>query len=126
MSGLLPATCALQIAFYIPHTYCYQSFSPPKLKRNKSKAPWAFHWLKGKQILPHSPPWFQSVQHKKKPWTLPFYFLSCKCFNSAILPALCTNSSPLIRSYLSSFNRSYITFRTVEIGKPYLFKEKKL
>jgi hypothetical protein len=52
MSGLLPATCALQIAFYIPHTYCYQSFSPPKLKRNKIKYPWAFHWLKGKQIAP--------------------------------------------------------------------------
>jgi hypothetical protein len=51
MSGLLLATCALQIAFYIPHTYCYQSFPPPKLKRNKSKAPWAFHWLKGKQIF---------------------------------------------------------------------------
>jgi hypothetical protein len=32
--------------------------------------------------------------------------------------------SPFIQSYLSSFNTNYITFRTVEIGKPYLFKEK--
>ncbi len=45
MSGLLPATCALQTAFYIPHTYCYQSFPPPKLERNKSKAPWTFQVL---------------------------------------------------------------------------------
>jgi hypothetical protein len=39
-------------------------------------------------------PRFQSVEHKKKPWTLPLYFLSCKCFNSTILPALCTTSFP--------------------------------
>jgi hypothetical protein len=36
---------------YISHTYCYQSFPPPKLKMNKSNAPWAFHRLKGKQNL---------------------------------------------------------------------------
>jgi len=41
-------------------------------------------------------------------------------FQSFNAPAL----SPLIRSYLSSFDMNYITFRTVEIGKPYLFKEK--
>ncbi len=30
----------------------------------------------------------------------------------------------LVQSYLGSFNVNYITFRTLEIAKPYLFKKK--
>jgi len=123
MSGLLPATCALKIAFYIPHTYCYQSFPAPKLKSNKSKALGPSIGGKENQFSPS--PQFQSVQHKKKtrgPYPFIFSLASVSILQSSQLyaPAF----PPLIRSYLSSFSMNYITFRTVEIGKPYLFKEK--
>jgi hypothetical protein len=65
---------------------------PPNLKGIKARhlGP-SIGWKENKS----SPlPWFQSVQHTKKPWTLPLYFLSRKCFNFAILPALCTSSFP--------------------------------
>jgi hypothetical protein len=65
---------------------------PPNLKGIKARhlGP-SIGWKENKS----SPlPPFQSVQHTKKPCTLPFYFLSCKCFNSAILLALCTSSFP--------------------------------
>jgi hypothetical protein len=32
---LLPTTCALQIAFYIPHIYCYQHMSFPTTLQHK-------------------------------------------------------------------------------------------
>jgi len=125
MSGLLPATCALQIAFYIPHTYYYRSFPAPKLKRNKSKVPWAFHWLKGKQILPFALVSECATQKKNSgPYPFTFSLASVSILQSSWLYALAL--SPLIWSYLSNFNMNYITFRTVEIGKLNLFKEKKL
>jgi hypothetical protein len=38
MFGLLSATCALQTAFYIPHTCCYQHMSfPGTLQHKKEK-----------------------------------------------------------------------------------------
>jgi hypothetical protein len=66
----------------------------------------------------------ECATQKKNPATYPFTFslASVSILQSSWLyaPALC----PLIRSYLSSFNMNYITFRTVEISKPYIFKEK--
>jgi hypothetical protein len=39
MSGLLSTTYALQIAFYIPHTYSYQHMNFPTTLQHKKKNP---------------------------------------------------------------------------------------
>jgi hypothetical protein len=64
---------------------------------------------------------------KKKnhgPYPFTFSLASVSILQSSQLYALVF--SPLLRSYLSGLHMNYITFRTIEIGKPYLFKEKKL
>jgi hypothetical protein len=65
-----------------------------------------------------------NTKGNRGPYPFTFSLASVSILQSSWLyaPAL----SPLIRSYLSSFNMNYITFRTVETGKPYLFKEKQL
>jgi len=68
-----------KLHFIFPILTATNPSRPANLKGIKSKAPWAFHWLKGKQILP-LPSVSDCATHKKKPWALPLYFLSCKCF----------------------------------------------
>ncbi len=85
----------------------------------KLHAPWAFHCLKGKQILPLLVSECATQKKDHGPYPLLSFLQMFQSYNA---PAL----SPFIRSYLRSFDMNYITFRTVEIGKPYLFEKKKL
>ncbi len=86
--------CTARCILYSPYLLTATNPSRPQnLKGIKARhlGP-SIGWKENKSSPPH-PHWFQSVQHKKNHG--PVYFLSCKCFNSTILPALCTSSFAL-------------------------------